>query len=81
MGEKEYNGRVKEGAMNKSENISVPFFRLDDHGQKRLYPYLLILVHNHNDSRDLLQEIASILLGRFTKFDSYKNTILKVLAA
>ena len=81
MREKGYNDGVKEGAMRKNENISVQFFHLYDRGQRRPYPYLLTLVHNHNDPGDLLQEIASILLGRFTKFDNHNNTILKDLAA
>ena len=48
---------------------SVRFFRLYNHAQKRLYSYLLMLVHNHNDAEDLLQETASILWEQFHKFD------------
>ena len=36
--------------------------------QSRIYAYILMLVHNHNDAEDLLQETASIL---WEKFDEY----------
>ena len=44
------------------------FFRLFMSNQSRIYAYILMLVHNHNDAEDLLQETASIL---WEKFDEY----------
>lgn len=48
---------------------SSQFFRLYNAVQKRIYAYLLMLVHNHNDAEDLLQETASILWEQFGSFD------------
>lgn len=48
---------------------SVRFFRLYNRAQKRLYSYLLMLVHNHSDAEDLLQETASVLWEQFHQFD------------
>lgn len=55
--------------MDKKELKSVHFFRLYNSAQKRIYAYLLMLVHNHNDAEDLLQETASILWEQFDKYD------------
>ena len=56
--------------MEKKEIKSVQFFRLYNGAQKRVYSYLLMLVHNHNDAEDLLQETASVLWEQFHKFDN-----------
>ena len=55
--------------MDKTEPKSVQFFRYYNGAQKRVYAYLLMLVHNHNDAEDLLQETASILWERYDQFD------------
>lgn len=55
--------------MDSKELKSEQFFRLYNAAQKRIYAYLLMLVHNHNDAEDLLQETASILWERFNDFD------------
>lgn len=55
--------------MEEKEIKSVQFFRLYNGAQKRVYSYLLMLVHNHNDAEDLLQETASVLWEQFHKFD------------
>lgn len=47
---------------------SAQFFRLYNATQKRIYAYLLMVVHNHNDAEDLLQETASILWEQFDSF-------------
>ena len=59
--------------MEKKEIKSVQFFRLYNGAQKRVYSYLLMLVHNHNDAEDLLQETASILWEQFHKFDKQRS--------
>lgn len=59
--------------MEKKEIKSVQFFRLYNGAQKRIYSYLLMLVHNHNDAEDLLQETASILWEQFHKFDKQRS--------
>lgn len=41
--------------------------------QQRIYAYLLMMVHNHNDAEDLLQETASILWEKFEEFDNTKS--------
>ncbi|MCE5187196.1 MAG: sigma-70 family RNA polymerase sigma factor [Planctomycetaceae bacterium] len=48
---------------------SEQFFRLYNAAQKRVYAYLLMLVHNQNDADDLFQETASVLWERFDEFD------------
>lgn len=55
--------------MDNKELKSEQFFRLYNAAQKRIYAYLLMLVHNHNDAEDLLQETASVLWERFDQFD------------
>lgn len=55
--------------MDNRELKSEHFFRLYNAAQKRIYAYLLMLVHNHNDAEDLLQETASILWEKFDSFD------------
>ncbi len=59
--------------MKKKEIESARFFRLYNGAQKRVYSYLLMLVHNHNDAEDLLQETASILWEQFHKFDKQRS--------
>jgi len=55
--------------MDKTEPKSVQFFRFYNGAQKRVYAYLLMMVHNHNDAEDLLQETASILWEQYDQFD------------
>ena len=55
--------------MDNKEPKSAQFFRLYNAAQKRVYAYLLMLVHNHNDAEDLLQETASILWEQYHQFD------------
>ena len=55
--------------MAKEELKSEHFFRLYNAAQKRVYAFLLVMVHNHNDAEDLLQETASILWERFAEYD------------
>ena len=50
------------------EKDSREFFRLYTGVQKQLYAYLLMLVHNHDDAEDLLQETAGILWEKFDEF-------------
>lgn len=59
--------------MDKAEPKSVQFFRFYNGAQKRLYAYLLMLVHNYNDAEDLLQETASILWEQYDQFDKRGN--------
>ena len=59
--------------MEKKEIESARFFRLYNGAQKRVYSYLLMLVHNHSDAEDLLQETASILWEQFHKFDKQRS--------
>lgn len=55
--------------MDIQEPKSAQFFRYYNGAQKRLYAYLLMMVHNHNDAEDLLQETASILWEQYEQFD------------
>lgn len=55
--------------MDNKEPKSVQFFRLYNGAQKRVYAYLLMLVHNHNDAEDLLQETASVLWEQYHQYD------------
>lgn len=55
--------------MDNKELKSEQFFRLYNAAQRRIYAYLLMLVHNHNDAEDLLQETASILWEQFNQFE------------
>jgi len=57
----------------KQELKSEQFFRLYNAAQRRIYAYLLVMVHNHNDAEDLLQETASILWERFDDFQRSGN--------
>lgn len=59
--------------MDKQELKSEQFFRYYNAAQRRIYAYLLMLVHNHNDAEDLHQETASILWERFDEFDKSKS--------
>ena len=59
--------------MAKKELKSEHFFRLYNAAQKRIYAYLLIMVHNHSDAEDLHQETASVLWERFDEFDKSKS--------
>lgn len=49
------------------------FFRLFMSSQSRIYAYILMLVHNHNDAEDLLQETASVLWERFDEYVPEKS--------
>ncbi len=55
--------------MAKKELKSEKFFKLYNAAQRRVYAYLLMMVHNHNDAEDLLQETASVLWEKFDEFD------------
>lgn len=55
--------------MAKKELKSEQFFRLYNAAQRRIYAYLLMMVHNHSDAEDLHQETASILWEKFDEFD------------
>jgi RNA polymerase sigma-70 factor (ECF subfamily) len=55
--------------MDNKEPKSVQFFRLYNGAQKRVYAFLLMLVHNHTDAEDLLQETASILWEQYHHYD------------
>lgn len=55
--------------MAKKELKSEQFFRLYNAAQRRIYAYLLMMVHNHSDAEDLHQETASILWEKFDDFD------------
>jgi len=55
--------------MDNKELKSAQFFRFYNGAQKRVYAYLLMLVHNHSDAEDLLQETASILWEQYDQFD------------
>ena len=59
--------------MPKEELKSENFFRLYNAAQRRIYAYLLMMVHNHSDAEDLLQETASVLWERFEDFDKSKS--------
>lgn len=59
--------------MEKKEIESAHFFRLYNGAQKRVYSYLLMLVHNHSDAEELLQETASILWEQFHRFDKQRS--------
>lgn len=59
--------------MAREELKSEQFFRLYNAAQKRIYAFLLIMVHNHNDAEDLLQETASILWERFKEYDQTRS--------
>jgi RNA polymerase sigma-70 factor (ECF subfamily) len=55
--------------MDKQEPKSAQFFRYYNGAQKRIYAYLLMMVHNHNDAEDLLQETASILWEQYEQYN------------
>lgn len=59
--------------MAKKELKSALFFRLYNAAQQRIFAFLLMMVHNHSDAEDLLQETASILWERFEEFDKSKS--------
>ncbi|MBW1933643.1 MAG: sigma-70 family RNA polymerase sigma factor [Deltaproteobacteria bacterium] len=59
--------------MAEKELKSALFFRLYNATQQRIFAYLLMMVHNHTDAEDLLQETASILWERFEQFDKSKS--------
>lgn len=59
--------------MAKKELKSESFFRMYNSAQQRIYAYLLMMVHNHSDAEDLLQETASILWEKFEEFDNTKS--------
>lgn len=49
------------------------FFKLYNSVHARLYSFLLIVVHNHDDAEELLQETASILWEQFDRFEEGTN--------
>lgn len=49
------------------------FFRLFMSSQSRIYAYILMLVHNHNDAEDIMQETASVLWERFDEYIPEKS--------
>jgi RNA polymerase sigma-70 factor (ECF subfamily) len=57
----------------KKEIKSESFFRLYNAAQQRIYAFLLMMVHNHSDAEDLLQETASILWEKFEEYDRSKS--------
>ncbi|MBP6124386.1 MAG: sigma-70 family RNA polymerase sigma factor [Phycisphaerae bacterium] len=59
--------------MDNKEPKSAQFFRYYNGAQKRLYAYLLMMVHNHSDAEDLLQETASALWEQYEQFDPGRN--------
>lgn len=59
--------------MDNAEPKSTQFFRYYNGAQKRIYAYLLMMVHNHNDAEDLLQETASALWEQYEQFDPQRN--------
>jgi RNA polymerase sigma-70 factor (ECF subfamily) len=59
--------------LERKEIKSETFFRLYNTAQQRIYAYLLMMVHNHNDAEDLLQETASILWEKFEEFDRSRS--------
>ena len=59
--------------MGKSNIKSEEFFRLYNAAQQRIYAYLLMMVHNHSDADDLLQETASVLWERYEDYDKGKS--------
>lgn len=61
--------------MVKKELKSEHFFRLYNAAQQRIYAYLLMIIHNHSDAEDLLQETASVLWERFDEFDKTRSFI------
>jgi len=59
--------------MDNNEPKSAQFFRYYNGAQKKLYAYLLMMVHNHSDAEDLLQETASALWEQYEQFDPNRN--------
>ncbi len=59
--------------MDNAEPKSVQFFRYYNGAQKRIYAYLLMMVHNYSDAEDLLQETASALWEQYEQFDPQRN--------
>lgn len=49
------------------------FFRLYNNVQTRIYSFLLIIVHNHSDAEDILQETASIMWEKFDQYEQGTN--------
>ncbi len=49
------------------------FFSLFMQNQRKIYAYILMLVHNRNDADDIMQETATILWGKFGQFDHNKS--------
>lgn len=55
--------------MAEKDNKSTQFFRLYHGCQRRIFTYLMLLLHNHSDAEDMLQETVSTL---WEIFDQYK---------
>ena len=56
--------------MGKEYSKSQTFFRVYNASQKRIYAFLLLMVHNRDDAEDLLQETAAAM---WEQFDSFKE--------
>jgi RNA polymerase sigma-70 factor, ECF subfamily len=56
--------------MVENDNRNAQFFRLYHGCQRRIFTYLMLLVHNHSDAEDLLQETVTTL---WENFDNYKE--------
>jgi RNA polymerase sigma-70 factor (ECF subfamily) len=59
--------------MNTDSQKSTRFFQLYNSVHTRAYSFLIILVHNHNDAEEILQETAAVLWEKFDTFEEGTN--------
>ena len=51
----------------------VLFFKLYNYVHPRVFSYLMIVVHNHADAEELLQETATVMWEKFDQFQEGTN--------
>lgn len=59
--------------MEEKSSKSNRFFKLYNSVHTRLYSFLLVVVHNHDDAEELLQETASVMWEQFDRFEEGTN--------
>lgn len=59
--------------MKTNSQKSTRFFQLYNSVHPRAYSFLILLVHNHNDAEEILQETAAFLWEKFDTFEEGTN--------
>lgn len=64
---------LQEKTVEEETSKSTRFFKLYNSVHTRIYSFLLIIVHNQDDTEELLQETASLMWEQFDQFQEGTN--------